>query len=674
MADNLRDLAGDTGTCPGRIRESSLVRLLLIIVVVTVGVMETCLLWHTMPGAAPAGWGVHVAYLVEAAAYDLVFYASAGLAVLLLGRRLSPVQRCYAAAVGLLSVLAGIGLNRWILYCYFKNAFDLGAVWDLAEGRVAGVLAYLDATVALGAAAAVLYVVANVWIVRWLGRYGRSITRWSFGRRTALVLGAAWLLVGLNHAATARSESLRSALRSKCSFACIDSVLNWCGDVDGDGFGPLGPLPDPDNFDGDRHPYAVDVPGNGIDENGLAGDLAQLDPTARAVGLPRLSQTDGRNVMLIVVETMRFDLIGLTLDDREATPFLNSLAREQCYFTHAYSNYGMTTRAILTLLTGTLDYDDHTENLFDRFRGLGYRTCAVSAQNEEWGRCFERARMHALDDYFDARDAHLDGHELGGWQRLFPKALTVESRALNQRIFETIERDPHRPFFMYVNYQDLHYPYAHPSFDPVFIGEARRDSAFFREENRELILRQYANAAHYLDASFRELFDYLESKGILEKTVIVIVGDHGDSFYDDGVLGHGWLLSDYQTRVPLLLVNGRGEFTNPVGQDEVAGMLLRSVDPGVGTASAKVLDDGGKAVFLLSSDLTRPRQIGLRTLDGRVDFDFRSGRAHFDGDSNGQPADAPALGPARLGQFTRLVHGWESLRVLQAGGVARAVP
>jgi len=656
-------------------RESSIAAGLLAVVVLTIGAVEAYLLHRTQAyfggGAlnrvfALDGGGAYLAYCLEATLYDVVFYATIGLAVLLVLGRLNPLQRCYVAAVGMLSIGAVIAAGRWQIYRYFKTAFDVDAVWDMAERRVSGVLAYLDAELVVWTAAAIVYLVAHVLVVRRLGRRGGRIARWRIGPGPVAVLLAGWAAIGLNHFLTARHEALRYGLRTKCSYACVDAVLIPCSDFDGDGFGPLTTPPDPDNFNAAVHPYAVDLPGNNIDENGLAGDLAALDPAAVRPGFSWLTESDRRNVMLIMVETMRFDLIGMTIDGREVTPFLNSLAREHCYLSHAYSTFGTTTPAILTSLTGTPRYDEQTPTLFDQFRALGYRTCGVSAQNEDWGNCYQLARLNELDDYFDARHVDWDHRELDTWQKLFPSALTLESGALNRRIFETIDRDPDRPFFMYVNYQDLHYPYHHPAMPPVFIERPRRDSAFFCRENRAQILRQYANAAHHLDASFRTLCEFLRSRGIFENTVLLIVGDHGDSFYEDGVLGHGWTQSDYQKRVPLLLVNGRGRYTNPAGQDELAKMIVRSVDPTTTPAPAVAVDDPNKRVFILTSQLHKPRQISLVGLTGRVDFDFRIGRVAFDGLEALYRPEAEKLGPQRFARFRRLVNRWETYRGVQA--------
>ena len=653
-------------------RESSIAWVLLAVVVLIVGAVEAYLVHRTHAyfggGAlnrvfALTGLAAYLAYFAEAFVYDVVFYATVGLIVLGALAKLSPLQRCYAVVVGVLSALAVIVAARWEVYSHFKAAFDIAAAWDMAEGKVTGVLAYLDAEIVLWAVLGIGYVIANLLIVRWLGRFGRSIARWRVGRRPVAALAVAWVALGVNHFATAGHESLRYGLQRKCSYACVDALLARCSDFDGDHFGPLTSPPDPDNFDPQVHPYAVDQPGNGLDEDGLAGDLPWLDPVALRGGFPRLTGSDGRNVILCMVETFRFDVLDMTIDGREVMPFLQSLAREHCRFTHAYSNYGTTTPAIIAALTGTINYDERTRSLFDQFKELGYRTCGVSAQNENWGDCYRQLRLHELDDYFDARHVDWDGQTLDTWQKLFPSALTLESRALNRHIFEIIDRDLSRPFIMYVNYQDLHYPYHHPAMSLVFIEEARRDTAFFCEQNRELILRQYANAAHHLDQSFRQLCQGLESRGLFEDTVLVIVGDHGDSFYEDGVLGHGWTQSDYQKRVPLLLVNGRGRFHNPVGQDELADMIVRSVDPATLGSRATVTDDPEKTVFLLTSKLSRPRQISLLALGGRVDFDFRTGRVAFDGRDVWHRPDSETLGGQRFERFRRLINRWETYRV-----------
>ena len=87
-----------------------------------------------------------------------------------------------------------------------------------------------------------------------------------------------------------------------------------------------------------QHPYALDVPGNGIDENGLAGDHPARLPRA-ADELDERPVFGARpNVLIVFLEGVRADMVGASLGDREIMPFLNRSRARARTPTHAFAN------------------------------------------------------------------------------------------------------------------------------------------------------------------------------------------------------------------------------------------------------------------------------------------------------------------------------------------------
>jgi membrane-anchored protein YejM (alkaline phosphatase superfamily) len=67
------------------------------------------------------------------------------------------------------------------------------------------------------------------------------------------------------------------------------------------------------------------------------------------------------------------------------------------------------------------------------------------------------------------------------------------------------------------------------------------------------IFNRYVNACHHLDSQFARVLDYLEAHQLLDSTLVVVTGDHGEEFMEKGRWGHGSAFSEEQTRVPLVL-------------------------------------------------------------------------------------------------------------------------
>lgn len=86
-------------------------------------------------------------------------------------------------------------------------------------------------------------------------------------------------------------------------------------------------------------------------------------------------------------------------------------------------------------------------------------------------------------------------------------------------------------------------------------------SAIWSDESAEAIKNRYRNSLHYIDVLMGNFFNDLKKQGAWEKSLIVITGDHGEEFYEQGHLFHASNLSLEQLRVPIYYKFPEGSFS-----------------------------------------------------------------------------------------------------------------
>src|SRR5207245_6448045 len=101
-------------------------------------------------------------------------------------------------------------------------------------------------------------------------------------------------------------------------------------------------------------------------------------------------------------------------------------------------------------------------------------------------------------------------------------------------------------FLLFVNYMDAHTPYAPPAnyaarFPP-------RDAS-----PRERLISAYDASIAFADAELRRLVRGLQTRNLLDRTIVIITSDHGEAFSEHGTTGHGMSVFDEQIHVPLVI-------------------------------------------------------------------------------------------------------------------------
>ena len=446
-------------------------------------------------------------------------------------------------------------------------------------------------------------------------------------------VGAAILTAAARHAPV-----LSFGFDQKASGQLLGLVIRLATDVDRDGFGLLSRPPDVAPLDASRHPFAIEVAANGIDENGVGGDLPdsfrpqQPFPPPDRVGPRRPS------FLLVLLESFRGDLVGRRLRGRDVTPTLNRLAQEGASSDRTYAHTPLTWPSRAQLFQGRVSPTPGARTLIDDFHELGYRVGYFSGQNDLHGGSDALVGFERADAFYDAR-ADRDRRTS---RTALPVSLQVSaSRVLEQvrAYLDSTDDDP-KPLFLYVNLVDNHYPYHHDGIDRLLDVDPVTRSEI-RPENAQRVFETYLQASAHVDRAIGELTALWADR--MGEAPILVTADHGQSFYEQGMLGHGQSIDASQSRVPLIVVGIGGTWPEPLGLADLRGLLLTHLFEAPGRA--RFAADPTRRVFQYAGPLERPYVIGLRGSERSASWTFSSSEGRAIDDPGSRIPDGEELLP-----------------------------
>jgi len=509
---------------------------------------------------------------------------------------------------GALAVLIG----KYQALAFFSDAMSFQIVRNLGGGSLTDALLYSLSEAGLmlivGGAALIFYAAVRFAFRRRWREAAPLSDHWRpSGRQLAMLLGATPLLLF----AVNRVDDARTALSRFNSVVAATILLEQATDFDRDGYSLFSFPLDAQPFDGSRHPYALDVPGDGIDQDGFGGDFV----FAQGVPRPERAIIAGRrpNVILIVLESTRADAIGRRVDGRPLTPVLDAIAARGSVARRAYSHVGFTTDSLQSLFSGRLAPTDDRQSLVRDFLANGYQVATFSGQAEDFGGTANLVGLRRGGIFVDG--TMLKDERSGAFAA--QGSVNVDGKILLREFDRRLGRPEawRRPHFLYFNLQSAHFPYFNPGMERVLNGEpiARGD---INAGNRDRVERTYWNAVAYNDRLIGALIERLRRLGVLDNSIIVVTADHGESLFDDGFLGHGHMLNDQQTRIPFILSAPDVAIPEVIDLDDMRAIILSAAGAGVAPPAAR-------PVFQFLGSLDRPGAIG--TVDGngrRLVFDF----------------------------------------------------
>jgi arylsulfatase A-like enzyme len=303
--------------------------------------------------------------------------------------------------------------------------------------------------------------------------------------------------------------------------------------------------------------------------------------------------SDRPTLILVSIDCLRADHVGVYGYQKPTTPSIDELATEATVFRQASSASSWTIPSHTSMFTGLSPLVHGVSESQDRYWAGTAKRLAPSVPY--------LAEILAREGYDTAgvvssvAMSPVYGFERGfGAYRLHPaNAAEVVDSAL-----DLARRAKGREQFLFVHFIDAHWPYL-PMVDfreyerefldrfpprPRDISELTRrlsgKAERARPEDAEEARALYDAAIAYVDRELGRLLLELRRMGSYEDSIIVVTSDHGESFHDHGTWGHGRNLYQELTHVPLVVKWPRsalkGDVSLPVGHVDLFPTLLEA--------------------------------------------------------------------------------------------------
>jgi arylsulfatase A-like enzyme len=318
-------------------------------------------------------------------------------------------------------------------------------------------------------------------------------------------------------------------------------------------------------------------------------------------------KSDRPNILLIVMDTVRADHLSLYGYYLNTTPYLKKMALESTVFNNAFAAAPWTLPSHASIFTG-LYPSQHKTNaehfwLDDTYRTVaevlhdnGYQT--VSFSNNDYVTSYHNMVQGFERSWYKGNwtdEIKMPEQSLGGavvsslnwlWEYFKTDILAKvikdpasiwdypSAAVTNEAVSNWLGRgrDESRSFFMFINYMDAHFPY-----DPddetagLFLNKEELKMSYalklrnppikyfldmskggYTERDIRIMNRLYDARIHYLDGELEKLFNTFKKLGIYDRTLIIIVSDHGEYLGTHNRLAHGLGLNEEVLHVPLI--------------------------------------------------------------------------------------------------------------------------
>ena len=299
------------------------------------------------------------------------------------------------------------------------------------------------------------------------------------------------------------------------------------------------------------------------------------------------------NVLLIVVDALRWDHVGVYNEAINLTPNIDSLAEDSVVFDRCFANASTTDPSMTTIMTGQYPLrhgilnhgQEVTQGELSSVAAVeslpmilqeSHHTFAVS-HKQRWHErgvdSYIHPQANSDRDGSECRNDLLENTRTDGTST-FPLSYTP-AEALTTLTTEVVQQRAEEDWFGYVHFMDTHIPYrpdyrldeqrytldAFPNIAMETVVETL-DGTHWGEYLEQLpdhiatthdVIRTYQNGVHVVDSAIGALIHQLRELEIYEDTAIILTADHGESLTEHDIFFDHHGLYDVSLRVPLII-------------------------------------------------------------------------------------------------------------------------
>lgn len=319
-----------------------------------------------------------------------------------------------------------------------------------------------------------------------------------------------------------------------------------------------------------------------------------------------------RNVVLISIDSLRRDHVGTYghkprySGDIPVSPNLDALGAEGVVFEDAWTTSSWTLPSHMALMTGLSDrlhgvetdkfqLDPLRSTLAQQFQDSGWNTAGYFsgpflAPRYGFGRGFDdyQSGMLSSEDFVAKIAGENEKRAQAGMEPMDPETIKffrdrmshwdITSPRINElgsAFLDQQQPDSEKPFFLFLHYFDAHYDHVPEEssglaakFDPGYRGPfdganwyfdprvMQKDKPYDRligARDLEHVKALYDAEIHWVDQHVGAIVSKLKEQGLYDNTIIMVVSDHGDEFFDHGSIGHRSTLLQEQCRIPMIM-------------------------------------------------------------------------------------------------------------------------
>jgi arylsulfatase A-like enzyme len=245
------------------------------------------------------------------------------------------------------------------------------------------------------------------------------------------------------------------------------------------------------------------------------------------------SELCGANIVLVVLDSVRYDHLGHNGYQRNTTPHLDRLAKESIVFDSAYSHAPWTHPSVASIMTGMHPVDHGVAQWNHKLKKRRF-TLAEALHEKGY-----HTQAHVGSVLFKPSFGYRQGFDVYDTSVLDqgdPHQIS-SSKEISDTAILALSTMP-EPFFLWLHYFDPHTEYLnHRAFD--FPGDRPMD--------------HYDSEIAYVDFHLGRVIEELERTGLIDRSIVVVVSDHGEEFWDHGGRFHEGKLYEELIHVPLII-------------------------------------------------------------------------------------------------------------------------